>query len=347
MLLWGGTGKTALRLKRLLVSYSKPMPLPTDESSDQLRFMVKVARLYHERDLKQPEIALQLGLSQARVSRLLKQAEVLGIVKTTVHVPPGMFAELEEQIEALYGLREVVVVDTGDETENVITALGATAAAYLETALVGAERIGISSWSETLLATVNALRPLGKSSTKQVVQVLGGLGQPSSQAHATRLTERLAQLLGAEPVFLPVPGVVSSSSVYQSLMHDPVIKNLIDSFDQLSLVLLGIGSLNISRLIRESGNVVSEKDQLALRKASAVGDVCQRFFDLHGTPIETIMFDRVLGISPEQLKKIPRRIGIAGGNSKFEAIRAAALGKWVDTLITDVHVAQRMLNEKI
>jgi DNA-binding transcriptional regulator LsrR (DeoR family) len=55
------------------------------------------------------------------VSRLLKQAEVLDIVKTTVHVPPGMFTELEK----LYGLREVVV-DMGDETENVITALGAT-----------------------------------------------------------------------------------------------------------------------------------------------------------------------------------------------------------------------------
>jgi DNA-binding transcriptional regulator LsrR (DeoR family) len=327
--------------------YSKPMLLLTDESTDQLRFMVKVARLYHEHDLKQPEIATQLGISQARVSRLLKQAQVLGIVKTTVHVPPGMFTELEEQIEQIYGLREVVVVDTGDETEHVIPALGASAAAYLETALVGAKRIGISSWSETLLATVNAMRPVSKSSTQQVVQVLGGLGQPSSQAHATRLTERLAQLLGAQPVFFPVPGVVGSSSVYQSLMEDPPIQQLVATFEKLSLVLLGIGSLNLSRLIRESGNVISEQDQKALRQASAVGDVCQRFFDLHGKPLETVMHDRVLGISPEQLKKIPRRIGIAGGNSKFEAIRAVALGKWVDTLITDVHVAQRMLSEQL
>jgi DNA-binding transcriptional regulator LsrR (DeoR family) len=321
------------------------MPLPSDGSTDQLRFMVKVARLYHERELTQPEIAAQLGLSQARVSRLLKQAETLGIVKTTVHVPPGMFTELEDQIEQAYGLREVVVVDTGDETEAVIPALGAAAAAYLETALVGAERIGISSWSETLLATVNAMRPVGKSSTQQVVQVLGGLGQHSSQAHATRLTERLAQLLGAQPVFLPVPGVVGSSSVYQSLMQDPPVKKLVASFDKLSLVLLGIGSLNLSRLIRESGNVISEKDQKALRKASAVGDVCQRFFDLRGQPLETVMHDRVLGISPTQLKKVPRRIGIAGGASKFEAIRAAALGGWVDTLITDLHVAERLIQE--
>jgi DNA-binding transcriptional regulator LsrR (DeoR family) len=130
-------------------------------------------------------------------------------------------------------------------------------------------------------------------------------------------------------------------------MEDPPIQQLVATFEKLSLVLLGIGSLNLSRLIRESGNVISEQDQKALRQASAVGDVCQRFFDLHGKPLETVMHDRVLGISPEQLKKIPRRIGIAGGNSKFEAIRAVALGKWVDTLITDVHVAQRMLSEQL
>ena len=49
--------------------------------------MVKVARLYHEHDVRQPEIARRLHISQARVSRLLKQAEADGIVRTTVVVP--------------------------------------------------------------------------------------------------------------------------------------------------------------------------------------------------------------------------------------------------------------------
>ena len=321
----------------------KTMPITSEHSTDQLRFIVKVARLYFEQGLKQPEIATKLGLSQARVSRLLKQAEAIGVVKTTVHLPAGMFTGLEERLEQAYGLREVIVVDTGDESEAVISALASSAAAYLETALVGAQRIGISSWSETLLATVNAMRPVSKAGITQVVQVLGGLGQPSSQAHATRLTERLAQLLGAQAVFLPVPGVVGSSRVYKSLLRDPSVSSVINSFENLSLVLLGIGSLNPSRLIRESGNVISEQDQQALREAGAVGDVCQRFFDVHGKALQTVMHDRVIGISPKQLQKVPRRIGIAGGSSKFEAIRAAALGKWVDTLITDLHTAERLL----
>lgn len=316
-----------------------------DPTTDQLRQMAKVARLYHEQGIKQPEIAVRLGLSQARVSRLLKQAEAVGIVKTTVHLPPGVFADLEDQLEQRYSLREVVVVDTGDETEAVIPALGASTAAYLETALVGVESIGISSWSETLLATVQAMRPLGKNGTRQVVQVLGGLGRPNSQAHATRLTERLAQYLGAQAVFLPVPGVVSSSGIHDSLMEDTHVREVFGKFGDLSVVLLGIGSLNPSRLIRESGNVISDHDFRALREAGAVGDICQRFFDAEGRYIDTVMHDRVLGISPEQLIRIPRRVGVAGGSSKFEAIQAAARGGWIDTLITDHHTAERLARD--
>ena len=37
----------------------------------QLRLMTRVARMYYENDLNQPQIAEQLHISQAKVSRLL------------------------------------------------------------------------------------------------------------------------------------------------------------------------------------------------------------------------------------------------------------------------------------
>jgi hypothetical protein len=55
------------------------------------------------------------------------------------------------------------------------------------------------------------------------------------------------ELFGAQPVL----GVVGSSSVYRSLMQDPPVKKLGASFE-LSLVLLGIGSLNLSKMIRKA-----------------------------------------------------------------------------------------------
>ena len=42
---------------------------------DELRMIARVARLYYDLDKRQSLIAEQLGLSQATVSRLLKQVQ--------------------------------------------------------------------------------------------------------------------------------------------------------------------------------------------------------------------------------------------------------------------------------
>jgi DNA-binding transcriptional regulator LsrR (DeoR family) len=297
----------------------------------------------------QMQIAEQLGLSQARVSRLLKQAPVLGIVKTTVHVPEGVHAEIEQQLERCYGLDEVIVVETPDEAQNdddhMTRALASSVASYLELIVPTLAVVGVSSWSSTLLAAVNAMRSMGPSETKSVVQVLGGVGLAKSQHFATRLTERLAQLAKAEPIFMLAPGVVATPAAKRALLADPLCKQAMERFGDLSALLMGIGAIPPSRMLRESGNVFTEQDLIDLRDAGAVGDVCMRFFDAQGRPVITPFDGRVLGIGTEQIRHTRRRIGVAGGCRKFDAVRAALRGKWLSTLITDLNTAQRLLAE--
>ncbi len=319
-------------------------PLDADEpsivASEDTRLMTKVARLYHEQGIRQPEIAERLNISQPRVSRLLKKAVATGIVRTTVVTPRGVFAEIEEEIERRYGLREVVVADTGDEgdedDERFITpGLGAAAAFYLETTLSGGERIGVSSWSSTLLATVDSMRPRHSHECESVVQVLGGLGQPSAQSRATHLVGRLVQVTGARATYLPAPGLVATAETCRALMREDSIAQALDAFPDLTVLLAGIGSLMPSPLLRASGNAVSSDDEDLLRGAGAVGDVCMRYFDVVGRPVSGHLDDRVLGIDGDTLLRIPRRIGVAGGRRKHAAIRAALLGGWINTLVTD------------
>ena len=172
-----------------------------------LRLMTKVAQLYYEQGLRQAEIADRLDLSQSRVSRLLKQAEKEGIVRTTVALPQGFYPELEDRLQVLYGLREAVVADCErDDDQEALRAIGAAAAAYIETTVSTGEILGISSWSETLLAMLDNMHPQARPTAEGVVQILGGAGNPSAEGHATRLTSRLAQLVGGEARFLPAPG---------------------------------------------------------------------------------------------------------------------------------------------
>ena len=314
---------------------------------DLLRLTTRVASLYHERGLGQARIAEQLGLSQARVSRLLKQAEQLGIVRITVHVPEGVHAEVEQQLEERYGLDEAILVEVDSgalrDDEAVSRALASTVASYLELMVPTFESIGVSSWSSTLLAAVNAMRPIGPGATKSVVQVLGGVGVASAQRFATRLTERLAQLAKAEPVFMLAPGVVASPAAKRVLLADPSCRQAVAHYDDLSAVLMGIGAIPPSRMLRESGNVFSDQDLADLKRAGAVGDVCMRFYDLQGRPVETDFDQRVIGISTKQIQRARRRIGVAGGRRKFEAIRGALRGGWLSTLITDLDTGQRLL----
>ncbi|MFZ0530648.1 MAG: sugar-binding transcriptional regulator [Propionicimonas sp.] len=316
---------------------------PTATQSQQ-RLMVRVAKMYYEHGARQPQIAQQLHISQAKVSRLLKRAEELGIVRVTIHAPLGGYSEVEESLVAKYDLADAIVVEANSEEESeIVSAVGGAAASYLSEVLLGQERIGISSWSATLLAMVNSMPQSQRRVADSVVQVIGGVGEPQAQVQATRLTEQLAALTGAAPQFLPAPGFVSSAELRSAFLAEPYIRAVSDAWSQLSILLAGIGSLEPSPLLRESGNAIPLTDQDELRGQGAVGDVCLRFFDASGRAVHSSIENRVIGISAEVLRQVPRRVGVAGGVRKHSAIRAALLGGWVNVLVTDTRTAAALL----
>jgi DNA-binding transcriptional regulator LsrR (DeoR family) len=138
------------------------------------------------------------------VSRLLKKAEEHGIVRTTVISPPGTFTELEGWLEERFGLSHVVLAAAGrDAEEPVLSAIGSAAAQLLETMLKSGDVIGISSWSASLLSMVDQMHPLRNVQKCTVVQMLGGIGNPSAEQHANQLVTRLARLAHGEARFLP------------------------------------------------------------------------------------------------------------------------------------------------
>lgn len=311
---------------------------------DDLRLMSTVARLYYDRGLGQTQIAAQLDLSQATVSRLLRRALNEGIVRITVGVPSGVFPELEEALQTTYGLKRAIVVDTVDDDGQILRDLGAAAAHYLETTLKDGEIVGISSWSATLLAMVDAMHPLPASVHAKVVQLLGGVGNPAAEVHANTLTHRLARLVHGDAVFLPVPGVTGSAEAKSVLLDDPYVRSTMGLFGQVSIALVGIGALEPSRLLASSGNVFAPEEIALLSERGAVGDICLRFFDCWGMPVTTPLDARVISMSLQQLKAVKRAVGIAGGSRKLAAIRGALAGRWINVLVTDRFTAERLID---
>jgi len=299
--------------------------------------------MYYRDRLSQPVIARMLSTSQASVSRMLKQGEELGIVRISVNAPEGIFSELERAVEKKFGVREIVVADCeADDRNSIFKALGEIAASWLDAHIGAHEVVGVSSWSETLFAAVEAMRASGSGRTSHVVQLLGGLGVSSSVSFATQLTESMARITGAQGVFLMVPGICESEEARNVLLDDVACRGVFDLYEKATMLLVGIGSLVPSRHLRESRNEANSADIEELSSLGAVGDICLRYFDAEGRMVDSKFDRRVIGISPERIRKIGNTVVVGGGIEKLEAIRAALKGGWINALITDSVVASEL-----
>ncbi len=306
--------------------------------------MAKVARMYYDQGIRQQEITERLNIHQSKVSRMLKRAREANIVRISVATPAGFFPELEDALETRFQLKEAVVIDSEGGEERVVRDLGAAAAFYVETTIHPNMVIGISSWSRSLFAMVETLQPSSAGAGGKVVQILGGVGNASTQYQAMLLAQRLAGLIGASPILLQAPGVVGSAEAKAVLIKDSAVEVAARLFSKLDLALVGIGSLEPSALLESSGNIFSVEERERLHSAGAVGDICFQFIDGQGKLVESPLMRRVIGIDLTTLKLAPRVVGIAGGKAKIPAILAALKGNWINVLITDRSTAEQLIS---
>ncbi len=311
----------------------------------ELRLTARIARMYYTDGMKQADIAERLHISQTTISRLLRKAREEDVVRITVNVPGGTYPELEERLRETFPISEAVVAECSeDREEEILTRIGEAAAHYLETTLESGEIIGISSWSESLLRMVDNIHPVKPPGANEVVQILGGMGNPSVQAHATNLTVRLAKLTRATPLLLSTQGVASSARAKEVLLSDPFVRSTVKEFSRMTIALVGIGAVEPSKLLADSGNVFTRAELNELVKLGAVGDICLNFFDKNGREIHSSLEERVIGITLGQLRAVRRVVGVAGGGRKVDALLGALRGAFVDVLITDRFTAEKLVS---
>lgn len=309
---------------------------------DELRLMAKVARMYYLQDLNQHAITEKLQLHQSTISRMLKKARSMNLIRFSIATPPGTFADLEDDLTSRFDLRDAVVVDCPAEGDAMVRDLGAALAYFLETTLKPGTIVGISSWSRSLFAMVDALHPGTYCADGKVVQILGGVGNVGSEFQAIHLAQRLAGSIGATAVLLQSPAVVRSPEAQRILSRDPAVQEAATLFDMLDVALVGIGSMEPSRMLAVSGNVFSRDERAELQRSGAVGDICFRFYDADGKPIKSPLMKRVIGIDLTKLRACRRVVGVAGGTQKVQAILGALRGGLIDVLITDQRTAEAL-----
>jgi len=313
--------------------------MPTVE---QLKLIYLCATMYYLEHKTQNEIAKELNISRPKVSRLLSRAREEGIVHITVNDPFSSVGGLAKALKEKLGLAAIVVVpgERGSQ-DQIRKRLGYGAAQYLEDALQRGDTLGIG-WGRTLYNVAKALKPNIKKDLS-IVPLMGGLGQvpPSFQVHA--LARMFTENFGGVWRTLYVPAIVDDPIAQKVLLASRDVARIVDAWSELSVVILGIGNIELSPDVRMLFADYLDDDVLdKLKKSKAVGDICMRFYDLHGAPVESGL-QGVISIELEQVKKVPRRIGVAGGAEKARAILGAIWGDYINILITDETAASEML----
>ena len=71
--------------------------------------------------------------------------------------------------------------------------------------------------------------------------------------------------------------------------------------------------------------------------------ICGYFFDIDGTPIDSVLNRRVVSIDLERLKTIPQRVAVAAGERKAIALLGVIRSGYVNGLVVDESAARQLL----
>jgi len=312
-------------------------------TNDELRLLVKVARIYYEDGLNQDAITERLGLSRSKVSRLMAQARESGVVQITVVEPDDLFLDMESELQRRFGLQEAIVSGTqpGDAQRQVSRAVGSAASGYVTRAISSRSTIGMC-WGDTLRYMVAGMAPQ-RFSNADVVQIIGGIGQPDAEVHATELCRSMARALGCRLTLLPVPGIVPDQRTREALLADVHVQRAVEAFDDLDIAFVGIGAPTTDSVTMRDGSIISRAELDDLLRKGTVGDIALRYYDADGECIESEINERIIGMTLEQIKRVPKVVGVSGGPQKVAAIRAALAGELINVLITDSVSAKTLL----
>jgi DNA-binding transcriptional regulator LsrR (DeoR family) len=301
------------------------------------------AKMYYTDEATQAEVAEHLQTSRATISRLLHEARRQGIVRIEV-IPADNEAahDLGSRVASVLGLTAVYISDplpTTGRGEAVEDVMGGPLAAAVGRALLA---VGLDIGDVMLVSSGRTIFEIARFELPRlpgviVAPTVGGTDQPEAWFQTNEITRLIAERIGGRPAFLFAPAL-PGAELFQTLQTDPGIHRVLNLWPHARCVLTGVGAPPLLR--SEAPQFV---DMSSPELIEAVGDVCSRFFDRAGQPVQFPGSERLIAVDLETLKSIPTVVAVAAGANKVAPIIAAARVKLFSQLVTDPRTADEIL----
>jgi DNA-binding transcriptional regulator LsrR (DeoR family) len=153
--------------------------------------------------------------------------------------------------------------------------------------------------------------------------------------------KKLAEIYGGRFYQLQTPAITSSPEEKEIFIKHNQIKSVLSMMSKATLAIIGIGTPEDS--VFRDNNFLKHRSVTELKKAGVVGEICGRFFDEKGDECDTMYKDCIIGLSLEQLKRMPNVVALTSGVNRVPAINAAIKGGYVKTLIIDDETAEELI----
>ncbi len=307
----------------------------------EIQRMIQAARMYYENGMTQQEIAKILGITRQSVSQMLLAAKEKGIVKISIFDPTFEDPQIKEKLINAFNLHDVVLTPSEGLKANALRAqIGMAGADYITRILRPNTTVGIG-WGRTLFEVINYL-PSDRRISFQVIPLIGGIGDMSPFFQVNELARRLAEAFGSSYRYIYAPAFTQNAAILNSLSRTQEVEQLSNLWNQLDAAVVGIGQVEFQQQSSMFfADHISPKTLTQLEAIGAVGDVCARFFNIDGKPVN--IGPGVIGINLKQLQALPEVIGIAGGLEKTKAILGALNAGFIKTLVTDTATARAII----
>ena len=314
------------------------------------RFLIKVAELYYQDGLSQQQIAKKLHTSRTSISRALIQARNEGYVQIRIQYPEQSNLGLERKLEEKYGLTEALIAVPAYD-QSVEQEISYQAVDYILRVLKKNMILGMT-WGRAMhgfveqLAKDERLRSLSFQNVK-VVPFLGtpGVTQVDSwdaTTYSNTLATKVGNLLHCASYNLSAPMYVDGSKEKEMIEGIEEISKVLQMAENADIALIGIGSMQKDSSILKAG-IRTEEEYTELIQKGAVGEIVGRIYDKEGQVVDEDLRRKMIGISTQQIKKIPVRVGISYGKDKEEAIKGAIKGEMNNVLVTDATTAEKLM----
>jgi len=292
----------------------------------------KAAWYYYMEDNTQAQIAEVMGVSRAKVIRLLEEARAQGIVQFSFRKNDSQRVSAEQLLIDRFGLKDAFVVPTPLDSSTINQSIAQGAAYYVSDHLREDGYLNIG-YGDTVSRMLGVLAK-NREESLNVVSLTGGVSYYLPTVGTTAYSMHL--------FLTPSPLVVSSRQVRDALLDEKSLQDVSTMTEYADMSVVGIGAAVEGATVLRNG-ILNEGELTVLKMQGAVGDVLNHFMDKDGNLIQTEIEDRVISTDLDKLRQLKNVVGVAGGKDKVTAIKAVLNGGYLNVLITDSDTAAELL----